>query len=387
MREIDKSISRKLLCVVIVFFWASEYCHAPYFTPYLEGLGFGAQSIGVMVGVYGFTQIFARIPIGITTDAFGCYKTTILFGTIMTTLSSFFLMFATKMWSIIICRIIAGLAASTWLAFSVLYNAYFKDDESVTAMTNVNAFNNAGKLLAFFLGILTATKWGYKIPLLCSFLTGLVAIIAALLIKPIEIKHESFSFKHALVVVKSPMILVASFFAILPQLYMQGCAFSFTSSKAKLLGASSFLIGIISLVFTLVQVIISPYVGKILLKRMKSSHSMCLGLLFLSLSSLIIAETETPYLLILANAFGAVGCLLLNSLLMSLVVQSVNEDKRSTAMGFYQAIYGIGMTLGPIIVGNLVETKSFCFAYITIAIIMIAFALISLSLVPRVERK
>src|SRR5574344_1715231 len=170
----DKKTSRRLLCVAMVFFWASEYCHAPYFTPYLESLGFAAQAIGVMVGAYGFTQIFARIPIGIATDAFNCYKATILFGTISTTLSSFFLMFATEMWSIIICRVMAGLAASTWLAFSVLYNAYFKDDESVTAMTNANAFNNGGKLLAFFLGILTATTWGYNVPLLCSFLTGLV---------------------------------------------------------------------------------------------------------------------------------------------------------------------------------------------------------------------
>ncbi len=236
----DKKTSRRLLCIAMVFFWASEYCHTPYFTPYLESLGFGAQAIGVMVGAYGFTQIFARIPIGIITDAFNCYKYTILFGTISTTLSSFFLMFATDMWSIIICRVMAGLAASTWLAFSVLYNAYFKDDESVTAMTNANAFNNGGKLLAFFLGILTATRWGYKVPLLCSFLTGLVAVFAAALLKPIEIKHESFSLKHVLDVVKTPMIIVAALFAMLPQFYMQGTAFSFTSSKAKLWGASSF---------------------------------------------------------------------------------------------------------------------------------------------------
>lgn len=116
-----KKRSRDLLCIAMVFFWASEYCHAPYFTPYLEGLGFASTLIGIMTGVYGFTQIFARIPIGIITDAFSCYKKTILFGTVATTLSSFFLMFATSAWAIITCRVVAGLAASTWLAFTVLY--------------------------------------------------------------------------------------------------------------------------------------------------------------------------------------------------------------------------------------------------------------------------
>ena len=383
----DKKTSRRLLCIAMVFFWASEYCHAPYFTPYLESLGFAAQAIGVMVGAYGFTQIFARIPIGIATDAFNCYKTTILFGTISTTLSSFFLMFATEMWSILICRVMAGLAASTWLAFSVLYNAYFKDDESVTAMTNANAFNNGGKLLAFFLGILTATRWGYKVPLLCSFLTGLVAVVAVILLKPIEIKHESFSFKHALDIIKTPMIIVAALFAMLPQFYMQGTAFSFTSSKAKLLGASSFVIGMISLVFTLVQVLISPYVGKKLLKRMKSSSAVCLGLILLSLSCVSIAFANTPLLLILGNIIGGVGCLILNALLMSLIVRSVSEEKRSTAMGFYQAVYGIGMTLGPVLMGNLVGDKGYSFAYMTIAIIMAVFAIVALPVVSKAEKK
>lgn len=42
--------SRQLLSIVIVFFWASEYCHVPYFTPYLTLLGFSMTAIGFMVG-------------------------------------------------------------------------------------------------------------------------------------------------------------------------------------------------------------------------------------------------------------------------------------------------------------------------------------------------
>ena len=214
-----------------------------------------------------------------------------------------------------------------------------------------------------------------------------MAVVAVILLKPIEIKHESFSFKHALDVVKTPMIIVAALFAMLPQFYMQGTAFSFTSSKAKLLGASSFVIGIISLVFTLIQVLISPYVGKKLLKRMKSSSAVCLGLILLSLSCVSIAFANTPLLLILGNIIGGVGCLILNALLMSLIVRSVSEEKRSTAMGFYQAVYGIGMTLGPVLMGNLVGNKGYSFAYMTIAIIMAVFAFVALPVVSKAEKK
>ena len=48
-RQIHMSMkrSRLLLSITIIFFWASEYCHAPYFTPYLQTLGFTATAIGV----------------------------------------------------------------------------------------------------------------------------------------------------------------------------------------------------------------------------------------------------------------------------------------------------------------------------------------------------
>lgn len=381
----DKKRSRDLLCVAMVFFWASEYCHAPYFAPYLNSLGFSATLIGFMTGVYGFTQIFARIPIGMITDAFSCYKKTILFGTLATTLSSFFLMFATSFVSIIICRVLAGLAASTWLAFSVLYNAYYKDDESVRAMTNVNAFSNGGKLLAFLLGILTASFWGYKVPLLCSFLTGVVSVIAVILLKPISIKRERFSFIHALEVIKTPQVIFCSVLAIMMQFYMQGTVFSFTSSRAQALGASSFLIGVISLSFTLIQVIIAPYVGKKLLVKNEKGKSLFIGFALLSLAAIIIALVKSPIVYIFANLIAGFGNLIINGLLMAMVVSCVCEEKRSTAMGTYQAIYGIGMSLGPVVIGKLVSSYSFEVAYLFSFILMAITAIGAWSIARRIR--
>ena len=354
----------------MVFFWASEYCHAPYFTPYLEELGFASTLIGVMTGVYGFTQIFARIPLGILTDAFSCYKKTILFGTVATTLSSFFLMFATSAWAIITCRVTAGLAASTWLAFTVLYNAYYKDDESVRAMTNVNAFSNGGKLLAFFLGIATATFWGYKVPLLCSFLTGCVSIVAVLMLEPVKIRHESFSFSHVVSVIKTPVLILSANLAIMMQFYMQGTVFSFTSGRAVSAGASSFMIGVISLSFTLVQVLTAPYIGRKLLKKISKQSALAAGFLLLALSALMIGVSADVFVMTAANIAAGVGNLIINGLLMAAVVSSVSEEKRSTAMGFYQAVYGIGMSLGPVCVGRMVAGAGYESAYLAVALLM-----------------
>ena len=123
------------------------------------------------------------------------------------------------------------------------------------------------------------------------------------------------------------------------------------------------------------------------MKKLKSAFAVSLGLVLLSLSSVVIAIADTPYLLILGNIVGGVGCLILNALLMSLIVRSVSEEKRSTAMGFYQAVYGIGMTLGPVVMGNLVGAKGYGWAYMTIAIIMFVFAFVAIPTVSKVERR
>lgn len=366
----DRRRSRRLLCIAMVFFWASEYCHAPYFTPYLESLGFTASAIGFMTGIYGFTQIFARIPLGMITDAFSCYKKTILFGTVCTTLSSFFLMFVRSAWAIMLCRALAGLAASTWLAFTVLYNAYYRDDESVTAMTNVNAFNNGGKLLAFALGIMTASFWGYKVPLLCSFLTGLAAVAAVVMLEPIQLRHESFSLRHVVSIACNPSILAASFLAILLQFYMQGTVFSFTSGKARMIGASAFMIGAISLSYTLIQVVSAPYIGKKLLKKLPAENALLAGFAVLSLAALAIAHTESPFIVLIANVFAGLGNLTINGRLMATIVESVPEEKRSTAMGFFQAVYGIGMSLGPVLFGLWVSGYGYQISYTIVAVMM-----------------
>ena len=55
---------------------------------------------------------------------------------------------------------------------------------------------------------------------------------------------------------------------------------------------------------------------------------------------------------------------------MAKVVSSVSEEKRSTAMGFYQAVYGIGMSLGPVAVGSIVSSSGYEAAYFAVATMM-----------------
>ncbi|MCD8009714.1 MAG: MFS transporter, partial [Lachnospiraceae bacterium] len=332
--------SRQILSVVIVFFWASEYCHVPYFTPYLTMLGFGASAIGVMTGTYGFTQMLVRIPLGIATDATGGYRRVVLMGTIFTTVSSFGLMFATSAAFIIFCRFLAGVAASTWLAFSVLYSAYYDPEEGVQAMTSINVFNNTGKLLAFILGTIVATAWGYRYPLAISFLTGVVAVILALQLKEVPIQKEPMRLSVLAHTFCNSSVLLPALFAIVLQMVVQGTAFSFTSTVAEGLGATSVQIGINTALFTVVQVVAGGWLGKHFTPRLGTTKSVAAGFLLLTASCGIIAAAGSVWQLFLAQLLGGTGNILLMSILMALAIKRVPAENKSTAMGLFQALYG-----------------------------------------------
>lgn len=371
-----KKKQRLILAATIVFFWASEYCHTPYFTPYLNTLGFSAQAIGFIVGVYGMTQMMIRIPLGIATDATSGYKGAIIMGTFFTTLSSFLLVFARSEIFIVICRALAGIAASTWLAFSVLYNSYFTEEDGVTAMTNVNAFSNGGKMLAFLLGLVASTYGGFILPLWCSVWTGAIAFVLSFFVVATPIRREPFRFSHVARIATTPIILVASFLGIVLQAVCQGTVFSFTSTLARGLGASNFLIGLCSTVFTVIQIIAAPFLGK-KLKSIPRTVSVTLSMSAFALSLVIAGLAPNVYVIFIANAIAGIGNLIGTSMFMNMVVTAVTEEHRATAMGFYQAIYGIGMTAGPNLIGRITQAFSISTAYLAMAAFVALVALAS----------
>ena len=69
-------------------------------------------------------------------------------------------------------------------------------------------------------------------------------------------------------------------------------------------------------------------------------------------------------LLLLVNGF-AKG--LLQSLLNSLAVMDVAPPLRSTGAAFFQSVYGIGMTLGPVLTGALADAHGMQYSLLAIS--------------------
>ena len=361
----------------IVFFWASEYCHAPYFTPYLSSLEISATVVGMIVACYGLTQMLIRIPLGMATDTTGAYRSVIIAGLFFTTVSSLGLYLTTNVPLIFVCRILAGMASSTWIATTVAYMACYPTSQSVVASARLNAFNNGGKLLAFVLGGVAAVLWGYRVTLFMSFAVGLVGSLLVPFVHPVAIKKHPATLKRLGQLIVTPAILIPALLMAMQQVVLQGTVFSFTSSIGEQVGASPAMLSVLSAVFTVVQIASARLIAHPSLQQAPRGLVIGGGFVLLSLYLVLLGLATNVWIILVGQVMCAFGAALLASLLLAECVRGIDPGERSTVVGIFQAVYGIGMTLGPVCMGWLLDRSPVLVSCGVMAIAVLGAALAS----------
>lgn len=368
--------NKRLLELGVIFFWASEYCHAPYFTPYLQSLHIGAAMIGLIVGCYGFTQLLVRIPLGFLTDMTGSYKAVIVSGLFFTTLSSFGLWLFTDVRLIFLFRVFAGFAAATWIATSVAYMGFYSAEEGVQATATLNGLNSGGKLLAFVLGFVAARMVNYRTTLFLSFAAGLIGLVFVLFLDRFEPVWKPVSVRNIIGCLQNRRIVAAAALAGINMMVMHATVYSFTSTFAETLGAGAWMLSLLSIVFTLTQIFSVGLLKIRWVQQAQPAKLLSIGFLFACIYLLILAFAGNVYLILAGQILAGLANAASNSLLMSECVKSVPPGEKTIAMGVFQAIYSIGMTAGPVFLGRMLEMSGIAASCCMLAAFPLAAALL-----------
>ena len=267
-----------------------------------------------------------------------------------------------------------------------MFTGYFKPEESGKAIAQINGFNNTGKLLAFFLGSVSATAYGYKAPLLMSCITGFAAIALSVFIKDNDSKRVPQKPRELLTVFRDISVLAPALLAVVLQMLMQGTAFSFTSDVARSIGANAVEIGVSSCLFTATQIAAVVFLNSAWTARQDSKNLIAAGFVLYACYCLMIGFAPNMIVMYAAQIIGGFANAVLTSMLMSSCIRYVSPQKKSTAMGLYQAIYGIGMTIGPVIMGGLVDWSGYGGAFGLFAVVAAAAAVGALIIFPVVKK-
>lgn len=357
---------------VMVLFWFSLYAYVPQMTNYAKEMGASYKVVGLIAGAYGFSQTILRIPLGILSDKLHNRKIFILIGLFSAIASALLIYVFPSPITLFVGRLLAGIASATWVNFTVLFLSYFKPSESAKAIGVATSNSKIGQLFAMFIGGFISIKYGIRNIFLLSIIFGLIAFVLGFFIaedntSPLNEKQKTPG--SILTVIKDKRILQLSLLGSLVQFISYSTSFGFTPLIANNVGANNLQLSYLSVAYTLPQILFSIISGTILVKKLGVKNTLLLGFGMTTLTCFITPFAPNLMVLYIMQFASGVGNAITFPLLMSMVIKDVDSDLMTTTMGFYQAAYGFGMILGPIILGSVGDIFGLTFGFIVIGLI------------------
>ena len=341
-----------IFAVVTGLFWFSLYTYSPTFSPYLEELGISHGFIGIIIGSYGFVQMIFRIPLGILSDKLNRRKIFVMLGVLLGTISSLGLAIVENPYLILLFRSLAGAAAATWVTYTILFSSYFETEETSKAIGLINSFTKIGQVAAMLLGGIVAQYLGARFPFLLGAVGGLIGLVLSKGVdENKDLSRETIEFSELLQVLKDYNLLVVSFMAVIVQFVTRSTIFGFTPVIAQNIGASEAQLGMLQILGNIPSILAAVLAGTIFSDYLGEVKTIIFGFIIMTVTTVYIPYISNLNILYLIQLIGGFGSGLIYPLLMSLSIKHIANNHRATAMGFFQAVYGLGMFIGPVMVG------------------------------------
>lgn len=365
--------SARFLFLVTALFWSAQYSYTQFLNPELERMGMNAAFMGLVSGAYGLTQTLLRIPLGITADRLGRQQPFVVMGCLLATLScAGFLMFYSPT-GFLLSRGLAGAASASWVSFTVLYSAYFPHREGPRRISHLNAANMAGRLVGFFLVLFIIPSLGLKSAFTLSLIAGATALLMSTRLAEAPHARQGIRWSSMLQVARDPYLLACSLIGILTQALAFSTYYGFTVNVAKGLGADGALLTWLNIALLVPTLVMNYLVTGRLLKRYAGRQLATLGFVIGAVYCALVPLAQNLPQLFALQILGGVSSTLTFGVLIGQSVRDIPQHLRAVAMGVYQAVYGIGITLGPILMGLMIDASSLTAAFQAMAL----FALVS----------
>lgn len=337
-----------------MLFWGSVYIYMPILAPYTKLVSGSLQSVGLVMGAYGLSQFLFRIPIGLWSDRLRRRKPFILLGFLFDGMACLGLIFSSNTVTLFFSFFTAGIAASMWVVFTVLFSSYFPLEQVFQSMSVILLSLRLSQVIANYAGGVIAEAWGWVAPFYVGAILSLVGLLLATgIMEHRPEKSGAASFKKLLLVGRNRLLLTVSVFATLLQFATFSTTYGFTPIYAQQIGASKEELGILLFSY-LLPCILTTLLSGTYLWRIQQKRSFILAGFFLVTGAVFSTPLVSRLgLLYAVQAVNGIGVGLAFPLLMGLAIQPIPLEQQGTAMGFFQCLYAAGMSLGPVISGFL----------------------------------
>lgn len=355
-----RAMNRKqqvLFLLTTSLFWFAMYTYPVLLSTHVtEGLGGTPAMAGLVVGSYGFTQMILRIPVGYLSDRLRRRRPFLVLGAACTCVAALGLFFASSPQTALLARGMAGVAASTWVCFTVLFGSSQPAALRHQAMGTLSATMYASQLIATLLGGALARGYGVRVSFILAAAAGLIAVLCATRVREVPVESAPVTVQAIGRVLQDRLLLYCAFLSILMQMVSWSTLYGFSPSWAEqALGADAAQLGLLSTVHLIPTILFSRIGVSRIVPKLGEKVTIAVGFACIAGSCFGIAHTTAFWQMLCFQALCGIGTGCAAPLLLSLCNRNVTPAHQGIAMGAYQSLYGIGMFIGPMLAGWLVQ--------------------------------
>ena len=220
-------------------------------------------------------------------------------------------------------------------------------------------------MLAFIISAFFFQYFGMDFLCLSSVISGSLALLLALSLKENDPQYAhlpNFNEPHvrpALLdlfkVALRGRIWFFAFLASIQQGITMTTIMSFSNEAALRIGGTSLEMGIMTVVFIIMNVVSSYYSGKPPFDRISQGFLVSSALALLAIYCFLSVMVDHIYQLIALQVFLGWSFGFVFSIATSEAIVGIEKYRRSSAIGLFQALFAFGMTVVPIIAGRMIK--------------------------------
>lgn len=366
-------------------FWTALYVYVPILAPYARDMNGSMTVVGFIIASYGFMQLLFRIPLGIWSDRTGRRKPFLHASLLMLAGSALGLAWSPTPEWMIAARALGGLAACSWVVWSVMYVGFFPKDRMTAAMSHLAVCSALGQMVSTYAGGWIADIYGWTTPFyIGAVLSGLSILVLMMVPDAVRSHGPKLTWTRIVSIGTTRSLLTVALISALGQYVTFITIFGFTPVYAADIGADRAQLGMMTLIGLAGQTVAAYASGVWCAPRWGMRPVLVVGFIIVGTGTVMIPYCETVLMLYLAQLVGGLGRGLISPILMTLAVQSIPPEERGTAMGVYQAVYAIGMFSGPALGGVLGDWIGLSGVFLSTGLVCVIGAV--WSMVLRVEK-
>ena len=346
----------KLLYIISILLWFSLYCYVAEFSIYALGIGATMSQLGTIVSCYGLVQTLTRIPIGIISDILKKRKIFISLAMLLSLLANLLVIFIPQITTLYIFKIICGLTASCWVLYTITYVSYFDTMNSKMAIGHINGANSLGQIFGMlFGGIIMVVVKDIKSVFILSAIAASIGCFLSLKLTEVQFESKKVKYNDFIELFKDKNLLFCSILAIFTQIVM----YSITFTYGPILVESYGLDGMMRSLYIAAGILPTALFAKTFcskwLERLGIIKLLISGYLIILIMIITIILLKSIYVLYIGHFLIGIGYAMTFPVLMAASGTKVDESKKATAMGVFQAIYGLGIIIGPSLLGVIID--------------------------------